>query len=62
LLSENSGKLYTFQKHAKISKNFRETLPEIWAEQANDMLKSSYDLGFGGLTQAIKETELELCA
>jgi len=41
------------------SHNFEATLPEILAEQANDMLKSSYNLGFLGLTQAVRETELE---
>lgn len=39
--------------------NFKETLPEILAEQADEMLKSSYNLGFLGLAQAVRETELE---
>lgn len=41
------------------SHNFNEVLPETVAEQAEDMLKSSYNLGFLGLTKAVKERELE---
>lgn len=39
--------------------NFKETLPEVLAEHANDMLKSSYNLGFLGLTKSVRENELE---
>lgn len=49
--------------HAEItlpkSHNFDAVLPEILAEQADDMLKSSYNLGFLGLTQPVRERELE---
>ena len=41
------------------SHNFREVLPEVLAEQAEDMLKASYNLGFLGLTKSVKERELE---
>ncbi len=41
------------------SHNFADALPETLAEQADDMLKSSYNLGFLGLTQSVKEKELE---
>ena len=41
------------------SHNFGVALPEDLAEQANEMLKSSYNLGFLGVTQPIKERELE---
>lgn len=47
------------EKHLPKSHNFNETLPEILAEQADEMLRSSYNLGFLGLTQALRETELE---
>jgi predicted nuclease of restriction endonuclease-like (RecB) superfamily len=59
LLNYLKADAYNAEKNLPKSHNFRETLPEILAEQANDMLKSSYNLGFLGLTQAIKETELE---
>jgi predicted nuclease of restriction endonuclease-like (RecB) superfamily len=39
--------------------NFDNTLPEIVASQANEILKSSYNLGFLGITQSVKERELE---
>jgi predicted nuclease of restriction endonuclease-like (RecB) superfamily len=34
-------------------------LPEHFAEQADEMLKSSYSLDFLGLRQSVKERELE---
>lgn len=39
--------------------NFSNTLPEISAEYANEVFKSSYNLGFLGITEPIKELELE---
>lgn len=39
--------------------NFRNTLPEISAEYANEVFKSSYNLGFLGITDPVKELELE---
>ncbi|MVZ61961.1 PDDEXK nuclease domain-containing protein [Sphingobacterium humi] len=39
--------------------NFRNTLPEISAEYANEVFKSSYNLGFLGITEPVKELELE---
>jgi predicted nuclease of restriction endonuclease-like (RecB) superfamily len=39
--------------------NFKKTLPENLQEQANEILKSTYNLGFLGITQPIKERELE---
>lgn len=41
------------------SHNFGVALPEDLAEQANEILKSRYNLGFLGITQPIKERELE---
>jgi len=41
------------------SHNFKKVLPEILAEQAEDMLKASYNLAFLGLTKSVKERELE---
>lgn len=46
------------QKEIK-THNFESTLPEIQAEYANEVFKSSYNLGFLGVTEPIKELELE---
>ncbi|NOS69128.1 MAG: DUF1016 domain-containing protein [Verrucomicrobia bacterium] len=43
----------------KKSHNFPLALPEHLAEQADEMLKSSYNLEFLGIRQAVKERELE---
>ncbi|RZK43035.1 MAG: DUF1016 domain-containing protein [Pedobacter sp.] len=39
--------------------NFNNTLPEISAEYANEVFKSSYNLGFLGITEPVRELELE---
>jgi len=39
--------------------NFETTLPEHLQEQANEMLKTTYNLGFLGIKHQIKERELE---
>ncbi len=59
LLNYLKADAYHAEKHLPKSHNFNETLPEILAEQADDILKSSYNLGFLGLTQAVRETDLE---
>jgi predicted nuclease of restriction endonuclease-like (RecB) superfamily len=41
------------------SHNFSETLPEIDADYANEVFKDTYNLGFLGITEKTKETELE---
>ncbi len=41
------------------SHNFSNTLPEVSAEYANEVFKSSYNLGFLGITEPTKELELE---
>jgi predicted nuclease of restriction endonuclease-like (RecB) superfamily len=46
------------QKQIK-SHNFSETLPEIDADYANEVFKDTYNLGFLGITEKTKETELE---
>jgi predicted nuclease of restriction endonuclease-like (RecB) superfamily len=48
--------------HAKLlpkQHNFERALPELLQEQANEMLKSTYNLDFIGITQPIKERDLE---
>lgn len=59
LLNYLKADAYQNEKNLPKTHNFKETLPEIAAEQADEMLKSSYNLGFLGLTQAVRETELE---
>lgn len=59
LLNYLKADAYQNEKSLPKTHNFQETLPEILAEQADEMLKSSYNLGFLGLTQAVRETELE---
>jgi len=39
--------------------NFETTLPECLQEQADEILKNTYNLGFLGITHPIKERELE---
>lgn len=39
--------------------NFSNTLPDINAGYANEVFKSSYNLGFLGITEPMKELELE---
>lgn len=59
LLNYLKADAYQNEKSLPKTHNFKETLPEIVAEQADEILKSSYNLGFLGLTQAVRETELE---
>ncbi|HRI01651.1 MAG TPA: PDDEXK nuclease domain-containing protein, partial [Saprospiraceae bacterium] len=46
------------QKQIK-SHNFNETLPIIHSDYANEVFKDSYNLGFLGITDKVKEAELE---
>src|SRR5690606_17434029 len=39
--------------------NFNNTLSKVNAEYANEVFKSSYNLGFLGITEPVKELELE---
>ena len=39
--------------------NFDHTLPKAHADYANEVFKSSYNLGFLGITEPVKELELE---
>lgn len=59
LLNYIKADAYHNESQLPKSHNFKETLPRILAEQANDMLKSSYNLGFLGITQPVREKELE---
>jgi predicted nuclease of restriction endonuclease-like (RecB) superfamily len=46
------------QKQIK-THNFDQTLPAIQADYANEVFKSAYNLGFLGITEPVKELELE---
>lgn len=50
---------YSNAKKQLQTNNFSNTLPEISADYANEVFKSSYNLGFLGVTAPIKELELE---
>lgn len=50
---------YELNKNKIRDNNFSSTLPAIQAEQANEILKDSYNLGFLGVTKPIAELELE---
>ena len=57
----NQIKAGAFERAVKEKKthNFELALPEHFAEQANEMLKSRYNLEFLGIGRAMKERELE---
>ena len=50
---------YAVSKHFLKSHNFNTTLPEYLAEQADEMIKSKYNLGFLGVAKPVREIELE---
>ena len=50
---------YSLHKNELRDNNFTETLPAVQAEQANAILKDSYNLGFLGITEPVAELELE---
>jgi len=59
LINQIKGNAYEYHiKNPKLS-NFDETLPEHFAEQANESLKSSYNIGFLGLTKPVLERKME---
>lgn len=59
LLNQIKAGAYERAVTEKKSHNFPLALPEHLAEQADEMLKSSYNLEFLGLHRAVKERELE---
>jgi predicted nuclease of restriction endonuclease-like (RecB) superfamily len=59
LLNQIKGGAYERAVTEKKIHNFELALPEHFAEQADEMLKSSYSLDFLGLGKAVKERELE---
>jgi len=59
LLNQIKAGAYERAKIEKKTHNFPLALPEHIAEQANEMLKSRYNLEFLGLERALRERELE---
>jgi predicted nuclease of restriction endonuclease-like (RecB) superfamily len=59
LLNQIKGKAYERAVKEKKTHNFGVALPEHFAEQANEMLKSRYNLEFLGIARPMKERELE---
>lgn len=50
---------YSLHKNELRDNNFSKTLPAVQADQANEILKDSYNLGFLGITEPVAELELE---
>lgn len=50
---------YSLRKNELRDNNFSKTLPAVQADQANEILKDSYNLGFLGITEPVAELELE---
>jgi len=59
LLNYIKAKTFLQESTNEKSHNFATTLPENVANYADEVLKSSYNLGFLGVTQSLKERELE---
>jgi predicted nuclease of restriction endonuclease-like (RecB) superfamily len=59
LLNQIRAKAYERAVTDKSTHNFALALPDHLAEQADEMLKSSYNLEFLGIRRAVKERELE---
>ena len=57
----NAIKMDTYSRveQQMMTHNFENTLPEVHADYANEVFKSSYNLGFLGVTEPVKELELE---
>jgi predicted nuclease of restriction endonuclease-like (RecB) superfamily len=59
MLNQIKGKAYERAVKEKKTHNFELALPEHFAEQANEMLKSRYNLEFLGIARPMRERELE---
>jgi len=59
LLNQIKAKAYERAVEEKKTHNFPLALPEYLVEQADEMLKSSYNLEFLGIRREVKERELE---
>ena len=59
LLNAIKLNMYETQALAQLDNNFGRTLPAEQAQYANEVFRSSYNLGFLGVTSPILELELE---
>ena len=59
LLNQIKAQAYERAKAEKKTHNFAAALPEHFAEQADEMIKSRYNLEFLGIARPMKERELE---
>ncbi len=59
LLNQIKAQAYERAKEEKKTHNFPNVLPEYLAEQAEETLKSSYNLEFLGISREMRERELE---
>lgn len=59
LLNYIKADAYTAEKGCPKQSNFKETLPECLQQQAEEMLKSRYNLEFLGITRPLLELDLE---
>jgi predicted nuclease of restriction endonuclease-like (RecB) superfamily len=55
----NAIKMDSFSQAEIKSHNFNETLPVIHSDYANEVFKDNYNLSFLGISEQVKETELE---
>ena len=59
LLNQIKANAYEYQKKLPKQSNYEKALPEHLSEQANEALKSGYNLDFLGVVKPIRERELE---
>ena len=59
LLNQIKANAFEYQKQLPKQSNYKKALSEHLSEQANEALKSGYNLDFLGVTDPIKERELE---
>ncbi|WP_293300244.1 PDDEXK nuclease domain-containing protein [Pedobacter sp. UBA4863] len=55
----NAIKMDSFSQAQIKSHNFEQTLPSVHSNYANEVFKDNYNLGFLGISEQVKETELE---
>ncbi|MBS1578054.1 MAG: DUF1016 family protein [Bacteroidetes bacterium] len=55
----NAIKMDSFSKTQIKSHNFEQTLPAVHSDYANEVFKDNYNLSFLGISEQVKETELE---
>ncbi len=59
LLNQVKANAYDYYLNLPKQSNYEKALPEHLSEQANEALKSGYNLDFLGITKPVKERELE---